>query len=270
MQTLALLALTLSSGFAFDDAGASSATRTAPAALQRLAVVGASLSDGYQVRHDLAAVLDALVRPPHGPVTKSATVFFFANPLETGPGELELASFEEPTALVAVDFLFWYGYGTVNADGQALTSEAERLVLLEKGLALFEDFDCPVVVGDFPDMSDSIGKMLTEAQVPAPETLELLNARLHAWAAEREHVAVVPLAKTVETLRSGEPFTIEGLAYPADSTARLLQSDLLHPTQEGMVVIARLVARALVDLGAAADQDFHADVESVLTALDAR
>lgn len=271
MQTLAILALALSAGFAPDEAGSPpAAPRVAPAALQRLAVVGASLSDGYQVRHDLAAVLDALVRAPHGPVTKSATLFFFANPLETGPGELELVSFEDPTALVAVDFLFWYGYGTVNAEGKAIVSEAERLILLEKGLALLDDFECPVVVGDFPDMSDSIGKMLIEAQVPAPETLERLNARLHAWAAEREHVAVVPLARTVETLRAGEPFTIEGLAYPAGSTARLLQADLLHPTQEGMVVIARLVARALVELGVAADADFHHDVPSVLAALDAR
>ena len=145
--------------------------------------------------------------------------------------------------------------------------EDERLALLETGLELLDELECPLVLGDFPDMSDSIDKMLTAEQVPAPETLARLSARVHAWAAARENVAVVPLAKTVETLRSGKAFTIEGLDYPEGSTERLLQSDLLHPTQEGMVVIARLVARALIDLGAASAEDFRPDVASVLDVL---
>lgn len=238
-----------------------------PGALERLAVVGASLSDGYQLQHDLARVLDALVVPAHQPPAKSATLFFFANPLQTAPDELELVELDDPSALVAVDFLFWFGYGTVNAQGGAIASEGERLELLETGLELLADLDLPIVVGDFPDMSDSIGLMLTEAQVPEPETLERLNARLRAWAAERTNVAVVPLASTVETLRSGRAFTLAGLSYPERSTQRLLQADQLHPTQEGLVVIARLVGLALASIGAARPDDFRADVEDVLARL---
>jgi hypothetical protein len=168
---------------------------------------------------------------------------------------------------VAVDFLFWFGYGTINAEGKPLASEDERLALLERGLELLEDFECPIVVGDFPDMSDSIGLMLLESQVPEEATLERLNARLRAWAAERKNVAVLPLAHGVETLRSGEAFTLGKLSYPEQSTERLLQSDHLHPTLEGLVLIAHLVGQALTEIGAAREQDFRSEVGEVLERL---
>ena len=237
------------------------------AALEHVVVVGASLSDGYQLEHDLTEVLDAQILCEHDPLEKSTTMFFFLDPLRTGPDQLDVAELEDPTALVAVDFLFWFGYGTVNAEGKPIASEDERLALLDHGLGLLEDFECPIVVGDFPDMSDSIGLMLLETQVPEEETLERLNARLRAWSAERKNVAVLPLSRIVATLRSGEAFTLGGLSYPEESVERLLQSDHLHPTLEGLVLIAHLVGQALTELGAARAQDFRSDVADVLERL---
>jgi hypothetical protein len=243
------------------------APETRPDALERVAVVGASLSDGFGLDHDLAEVLDAMILLEHDPITQSTTMYFFVDPLRTGPEELEAAALEDPTALVAVDFLFWFGYGTLNAEGKPLASEDERLALLDHGLELLEDFDCPIVVGDFPDMSDSIGLMLLESQVPDEPTLERLNSRLRAWSAERKNVSVLPLSRIVTTLRSGDAFTLGGLSYPEKSSERLLQSDRLHPTLEGLVVIAHLVSQALAELGAARAQDFRSEVQDVLERL---
>ena len=69
--------------------------------------------------------------------------------------------------------------------------------LLERGLAQLNrivDAGVPLVVGDVPDMSLAVGKMLSKAQMPKLETITLANERIRAWAKDKPRVAILPLA----------------------------------------------------------------------------
>ena len=59
-----------------------------------------------------------------------------------------------------VDFLFWFGYGTVGIDARRIRTDEDRLAMLEFGLDLLDRIDVPIVVGDIPDMSASGGVLM--------------------------------------------------------------------------------------------------------------
>jgi hypothetical protein len=118
--------------------------------------------------------------------------------------------------------------------------ESQRIATLERGLALLERFDArgiPVVVGDIPDMSPAVGRMLSRAQMPEADTIGRANARIREWARERPRVAVMPLARLVEDLRSGTPFTAGRRSWSETTDGPLIQRDQLHPTFAGTVAL---------------------------------
>ena len=212
-------------------------------ALARVVVVGASLSTGFGLEHTLADVLAASLAQPHGPLASEGDLLMFTRPLRSGGEQLERALDAEPTLVVALDFLFWLGYGTIGADGP-MTSEAERLALLERGLALFAELECPLVLADFPDMSGAVGKIITKEQLPEKATLVRLSARVKSFAASRPKTLVLPFSELVRTLRAEQDVHIGRHTYPRGS--RLLQPDELHPTLEGLVAVGQLVLDELV------------------------
>lgn len=236
-----------------------------PSRLERVVVMGASLTSGFGAERSFAAALEAALRAPHEPLVDLGDMLFFTSPLAIGARQLEAAVEAEPTLVVAIDYLFWFGYGTFDAKGGAIENEAERLELLERGLALLTELECPLVLGDFPDMSAAIGKMLAPAQVPAKDTLALLSKRVREWAAAREHVLVLPLSTLVKDLAARKELTLGRHTFPAGS--RLLQADDLHPTLEGMAAVAQLVWHELVELELAREGDFDLEFPSVLARL---
>jgi len=206
--------------------------------LERVVVLGASVSGGHGLAVDLARALDAIVAAPHEPVRGFADHLFFLAPRPRGREQLERVRAARPTLVVAVDFLFWYGYGFA-------ASEEERLERLEAGLAELERFECPLVVGGFPDVSAAAGKILLPAQVPAPETIAALERRVRAWSAERPGVVLLPLDELVGRIQSGAGFTIGDRPWPAEPGLRLLQWDDLHPTLEGLTGLACKIGELL-------------------------
>jgi len=168
--------------------------------LQRVFMIGASASSGFLLQADvgvptsLTDVLEAALVSEHEPVQASTSLSFFLSPLASGEKQIDKALAYEPTLLLALDFLFWFGYGRV-------ASEDARLERLEQGLWLLDKLEGPLVVCDLPDMSAALDgrgpfgvPMLRPSQIPRGATLERLNAMLAAWAAERGDVIVVPLA----------------------------------------------------------------------------
>jgi len=210
--------------------------------LRHVVVVGASLSHGYGLEDSgtkltLADVVEASLRVPHEPVRSKTSLLFFTSPLQTGKAQVEAAVAEKPTLVVGLDFLFWYGYGF-------FASEGDRLAMLEKGLSELEKFDCPILVGDFPDVSDAARSpegarpgLLAPEQIPGPSARRKLDERLRAWAAERKNVVVVPLGDLVARRTSGEDLVIHGNRWPAASVGDLVQPDRLHPTLEGTIAL---------------------------------
>ncbi len=237
-----------------------------PTAIERVVVIGASLSAGFQLPSDLAGALEASLAGEHEPVLSHADNLLFLDPLHAGPAQVESALDEDPTLVIAIDYLFWFGYGLQGASGELLDSEAGRLELLERGLASLEPLRCPLVVSDFPDMSAAVGAMLLAEQVPDPGTLEVLSKRVREWASQREATIVLPLARTVQELDSGSSVRLGRVQFPEGT--RLLQPDRLHPTPEGLTALVLLVADELVRADLAPELAFDFDPEGVLTELE--
>jgi hypothetical protein len=224
------------------------------AALDRILVLGASLSHGYGLEREVGAsvhlsdVVEASLRGGHEPVRSQAALLFFVDPLSTGRSEVAASKTVEPTLVVGIDFLFWFGYGAFPAD-------ADRMAMLDKGLALLEVFSCPVMVGDFPDVADASrdpsrggekGRLLGPEQVPQPETLKKLNGRLHAWASTHPNVVVVPLGDLVARLHSGKDVEVHGNRWSGSDLDALIQKDRLHPTLQGAIALWLGALEALV------------------------
>jgi len=228
------------------------AAPVAPAApgsvVQRVAVIGASLSQGFGLNAEvgapatLADVIAVALRGEHQPVKGHASLLFFANPQGVARQEVEAARASEPTLLVALDFLFWFGYGR-RAD------EAQRLASFEQGLELLAPFTCPILLGDLPDMHSALDgrpQMLQPEQVPSVEALAQLNQRLAAWARERKHVVLFPLGEFTQRVRGGQEFKLRGNLFFASELPELLQPDKLHPTLAGTIGVWIAAADALV------------------------
>jgi hypothetical protein len=268
MSVLALLLLVAST---------SQHTPPPPDPLARIAVIGASASAGWGVvvddgpsdeplpihhRHvDLAEVLPVVLTGASPAMSRHADISFFANPRKVGRVEMDHALATKPTLIVAVDYLFWYGYGD--------RPDAARMNMLERGLQELERFDGPILVGDIPDVADAADvqplALLSKRQVPRPETLLAMNKRIHEWAGEYPNVHHIPLAETIGSWRKGTPPNLNGYAWPPE--CRIIQFDRLHPTAEGLVATAELVAESI--RAHVSPVDVQADPAAVLADLRA-
>lgn len=249
-------------------------------AMARLAAVGASVTHGFYAQLlveaggrmqpanlDLADAL-AAVLGGDGQVEAAGSVMFFRDPDRWGPELLRQAEASRPTSVVAVDFLFWYGYGSTGHRPGTDADAAARRERLERGLALLADLERRIpghlLVGDLPDMSGAVGRMLSAGQVPDQATRRSLNARIAAWVDERPSAILVPLSGTMQRLLAGERFGVPE-AVP------LLKPDRLHPTADGLVVVAREVVSRLVSVrGPSAAPEAAADHEVAIGRLRAR
>ncbi len=259
-----LVAILLCGAFVLDLCPASAASSP----WQRMVVVGASVSAGFTQteplggsetpRLRLSRYLDAAVAIPHEPVRNFATTLLFLQPEAAARHEIIEAQQAQPTLLFGLDFLFWFCYG----QGQ---NEAGRLHRFDDGLKLLEGFQCPMVLGDVPDASSAVNRMLSPGQIPNPETLAAANRRLKAWAAGRTNVVILPLAAFMRRVLANRAVRVHERWLPKGQTRSLLQADRLHPTPRG----AAFLALELLDAFAASlpkppENQIHWDIDEVL------
>jgi hypothetical protein len=207
--------------------------------LARVAVVGASASRGFglslelEVDCSLSPFLDAALKLPHEELLNLSDGMMFSDPSSKGGEQLDEAAAFVPSLLIAADFPFWFGYGGWNSPLE------QRLARLDRGLRLLERFECPVLIGDFPDMSHAAqgsspltgGRPIIDAaQIPSPDHLVALNERLRGWAEGRANVHVFPMSSFAARLRDAEAFEVRGNRIEAADKPALLQADLLHPS----------------------------------------
>ena len=213
-----------------------------------LGIVGASASAGFGAfvqrsgtegppvqGVDLADLVSTLA-PPGTVVSDWSTSMLFHDPCTIAPRALERLLGQRPDAILAIDFLFWFAYGLRDAQGEVIVDERQRDALFEHGLSLLEDLETPMILGDLPDMRTASDLVLSPRQVPRPETLARLNARLRQWAETRPTVRLVSL----EAMRR----RWLGSA-PDGGIPRQLQPDRLHPTFEGLVEVLHACRPAL-------------------------
>ena len=235
--------------------------------LSRIAVIGASMSDGFGVRVtttlpdgkkisegvNLAELVKVACKDPTVVVSNYTSSMYFMNPARTAQSSATRAcgdnAQEMPTCVLAVDWLFWNGYGISNVRGEKLSSDTERMELLDNALACLEPMcaaNIPIVLGDFPDMHSAIGGgMISAPMVPSVECLAALNARVAQWALTKKNVCVVSLSKLTQDLLQKKSIHAAGRDWDAQTLGPLLQKDRLHPTFAGTVTVLAATLDAL-------------------------
>lgn len=210
----------------------------APVMVDRVAVVGASVSAGFTAPRVAAAITAA----GGAVVADAADLWMFQDPDRNGAAQVAAAVAASPSVVVAIDFLFWFAYQPGDA--------ATRMASLERGLALLDRVAAPLAVGDLADMRGADPRMLGPAAVPPPDELAAMNARIRAWAAARPRTIVLPLAAwTAPLLADGE---VELAPGERVSAATLLFLDHLHPNPLGLwYLLTRVDAALEADLAVA-------------------
>ncbi|MDZ4772575.1 MAG: hypothetical protein SGI72_05515 [Planctomycetota bacterium] len=216
-------------------------------ATNRIAVVGASLSAGFRLdgntdpfavsKIDLAKIVEASLTAKHEELSNQASAAFFMDPQGSAQRGFEAIAEYKPTLVVALDYLFWFGYG--------IKKEEQRVPAVERALAALSKIECPILLGDLPDMAlasrtpDPVfGRpMLQKAMLPSVETLVLLNAKITEFAKAHPNVVVVPLAELTAKLQSDAEISLRGNTYPKGSIDMLMQGDRLHTTLEGTCAV---------------------------------
>ncbi|MFM7280757.1 MAG: hypothetical protein ACKO32_03155 [Planctomycetia bacterium] len=210
--------------------------KAVPALVREVHVLGASVSAGFGLKEgDHLGRMIAVSLPEGTPPPKvHASGMAFLDPEGHADRSLEKILNGDASLVVAIDYLFWFGYG------RKWGSEEGRVQALELGLKRLEKLSCPILLGDFPDMSSAVEApipMLPAAAVPKPETLVKLNERLRAWAKDRKNVMLVPLAGLMDQLLRDQAITLGPNQWPAGTAKQLLQKDGLHPTLEGTLAV---------------------------------
>ena len=235
--------------------------------LARIAVIGASMSDGFGVRVsttlpdgkkisegvNLSELVKVACKDPTVVVSNYTSSMYFMNPARTAKSSATRAlgdnAQEMPTCVLAVDWLFWNGYGVSNVRGEKLSGDTERMELLDNALACLEPMcaaNIPIVLGDFPDMHSAIGGgMISAPMVPSVECLAALNARVVQWALTKKNVCVVSLSKLTQDLLQKKPIHAAGRDWDTQTLGPLLQKDRLHPTFVGTVTVLAATLDAL-------------------------
>ena len=226
----------------------------APSPIERITTIGASATAGFGVNFwrfegedrkvrdstNLAKILRAAA-DDRIVVSSLGTGQFFMNPEGLGTLVVDRVLRRPPDLVVAIDFLFWFTYGTVGPDARPMRTKIERLEMLEHGLALLDRLHragLPIVIGDIPDMSRAAGRILLRSQVPDEETRLAANRRIAAWRAERPSVRFLSLDRLQRLLQGDGPIEIAGEPVPDSERPYLLQGDRLHPTVGGLSIIA--------------------------------
>lgn len=245
------------------------------APLDRVVILGASVSAGagtateLEVRRDvglgtfLAATWSASPETPPAP-TDLGSVYFFMDPRERGAKQVEDAREAEPTVVVALDFLFWYVFG------ERTTRDPRRARGLEEGLRALETLECPIVLGDLPNIEHALtgagpfgAPLVHRGMFPTERERRAMNERVSEWAEKREQVAIVPLSDLVAHMKDGGTVELRGSSWTIEEIGDALQKDRLHPTVLGTCWVALHVAEALVELELAAPERFHWDGTAV-------
>lgn len=210
-------------GYFFGDPPPPAPEPTVP--FERVAVIGASVSAGMG-GGPIAQVIEA--RVDGAEVLDAADVRTFEAPVRKLEQQVVAAVEHRPTAVVAIDALFWCGYGG-----------GGRLARLRRCLDIIGRIDAPLFLGDLPDMRNAAGWMLPPPAVPTVDELRALNGAIGAWASGRDNVRIVPLSEWNQPLLDGDR-----------ELRQLMSPDGLHPNRGGLVYLLRKLAREVDGAGA--------------------
>jgi len=224
-----------------------------------IVIIGASVSDGYEhteklggAKSDALALdlyLQRVVKIPAGRISNFSNRFCFVYPIGISHKQVADALGMKPSLIIAVDQLFWQLYGN-------FANSEQRLNTFKAALTKLDSITCPLVIGNIPDASHSINKMLARSQVPQLDTINKANQILATWVSERKSTAIIDLASFMKRCVSNKEVKMLNITYPEGTTKNLLQADMLHPTAAGVKAISYAVIEALQTVSDLKHEDF--------------
>ncbi|MEM7160282.1 MAG: hypothetical protein AAF799_46015 [Myxococcota bacterium] len=223
--------------------------------LEKIGVIGASQSAGFGTGLGFRDTLDVALRVPHS-IHDSSVASMFLRPLDLGSLQVSSMRLRRVRVVFAIDFLFWFAHGVKPFE--------QRRAELQQGMAMLDELDVPVFVGDLPDVRGASRTMISPLQIPAPGDLAVLNEDIEQWAAQRPLVHLVPLAGWMRSIKQEREIPL-GEMIVDESTGELLQWDLLHPTERGQALLTLLVLEHLRQAwGGLSDDDVVAEPNAVV------
>ena len=234
---------------------ASEIVKISPDLWARPVIIGASVSDGYHHTETIGGpksealaldlYLQKLLESPETKIINLSNRLCFFSPLVIAHKQIFDAQKNEPSIVIAIDQLFWHLYGRYD-------NKEERLKTFQNALDNLSAIDCPLIIGNIPDASESIRKMLSVKQVPKIETINKANQILSKWVEKRiqnkQRTAIVDLSSFMKLCVANEEIKLSNVIYPAGTTRDFLQRDRLHPTPLGISAISRAVMDAVMRL----------------------
>ena len=214
---------------------------SAPAIFQRIVMLGASATSGFDESEPLggpktpqylfANYIEAALTGAHEPVATQASALLFLQTREIMEKQVAATVAAKPTLVIGLDAMFWFCYGAGMDAGQ-------RTALFDAGLLLLERIDAPLIVGDIPDATKAVGGILGKAELPDPATIEQCNERLKTWAAGRKNVTVFPIARVMSAAAANEEVVLAGHTWEAGKSGALIRGDRLHPSRHALAALA--------------------------------
>ncbi|MBA4028315.1 MAG: hypothetical protein C0475_04160 [Planctomyces sp.] len=250
----------------------------APKPLTRPAIIGASASDGYQIRVTTAdnqrvpvnaeSVYLTLVGTEDVKASFHASDSFYWNPVEQGDRQANAALADDPTVVIAVDFLFWYAYAFPDRSADAPKPEEQARARLTLGLKALERFgNTPIALGDIPSPNEAMRALIGLAQrdlwLPSKELLDELNATVAAWAAKRPSVTIFKVSELFLSVHESRQLRAGPVVIPAEQTRALIQDDGLHPTARGLAVLVLTALDSLAQRGVIPQDSFKKDLAQI-------
>lgn len=200
-------------------------------------------NDGNLEPVGLAKAIDACLATTHGETKSFAESSMAFHPAESLARQVRMAKAVRPTAVFAIDALFWAAYGPAS-------SSAERAARLETCCETLVALEAPIIVGNLPDMRGAVARLLGDAAAPSEVDRSALNRQIAEWAGRHPNVLVLSLEQLVEDIRRGESVNLGVAELAARESGRLFASDGLHLTSDGELAIATLSLSAFIAVGA--------------------
>lgn len=274
MKALALAALHLLTlaVFAEETSPAPMPAKAGPAVFQRIFLIGASLTAGFNSaepfggpktpQYRFANYIESALKTEHNPVGTYANALVFLDPTESASKQIVQLQEAKPSLVIGLDAMFWFCYGKLKPTDQ------DRQTRFEDGLKFLSQIEVPMVIGDVPYAEKAVGGILGKEEVPDTAVIEKCNARLKQWAAARGNVAIFPLAQLMSAAMQDEECEIAGLKWEKGKSRALLQRDSLHPSRHGLAALAIAVLDSARSLSSTPiDQSsVSRDLETVYTA----
>jgi len=225
--------------------------------LDRVGVVGASMSRGFDAGVILPQILDVILPQPHAIVDRS-DLLFSLDPAGKGKKAIDAIKDHKPTILIALDFLFWFAY-----DKNPKSTDA-RMSSVQKGFRLLDALDCPIFLGDIPPPTGAaLLKSFWSKEVPGPAAITKINALIQEMASKRQNVHMVPIAEVMRKLNEGKGISLFGKELPFTS-ADLLNKDGLHPNRRGIIALSLVLTENILKANPGLrKRDFLLDLEKI-------